>query len=93
MGNEIKTSGLATSILAAELKREVEDYCSLRLLAIYGAAPVTGSADHDGRITSLANEALASFARVVNADVATVQSVEAAFEGADKRAPVGIAAR
>lgn len=93
MGKEIKMSGLAASILSSQLQQEVDDYCSLKLQSLYGAVPVSGSSDHDGRIASMANDFLASFARVVGSDVSTVQGMRVSFENADAYAAKGIAAR
>ena len=83
MGNTIHVQGATLQNVASLLAQGVDEYCSLRLMALGGVAPVAGSAEHDGTISSLLSAALTSYATIVAADGAMVHGIGNAFGKVD----------
>lgn len=86
MGDSIQVSDDALQAVASLLGQGVDDYCSFGLLSLYGAAPVAGSAEHDGPLQALMRDALGTFAGVMRANSSVVQGMGQAFAAADAAA-------
>ncbi len=93
MGTTIRVSGATLQSVAALLGQGVDEYCSLRLMALSGVAPVAGSAEHDGTMASLLASALLSYADVMRADGALVRGMGDAFNRADSKAAEALLGR
>lgn len=61
----------------------VDDYCALQLATLSGVLPVSGSSDHDGRLTSTIRGALQSYASLMSADAASVRALGTSFVQTD----------
>lgn len=90
MSEEIKVGRPAISAAADLLRQDMEAFCSFRLQPLFGVLPTRGSADHDGRLARLVEQATGSFADLVEADVATVETLGDAVAGADRRSAAAI---
>ncbi|MBR3226049.1 MAG: hypothetical protein IKF78_12080 [Atopobiaceae bacterium] len=93
MGTTIRVSGATLQSVAALLGQGVDEYCSLRLMALSGVAPVAGSTEHDGTMAPLLASALLSYADVMRADGALVRGMGDAFFKTDSKVASAIAGR
>ena len=91
MGNTIHVQGATLQSVASLLAQGVDEYCSLRLMALGGVAPVAGSAEHDGTISSLLDSALASYSTILAEDGSLVLGIGDAFNKADASVATALA--
>ena len=83
MGNTIHVQGATLQSVASLLAQGVDEYCALRLMALGGVAPVAGSSEHDGTISSLLSAALTSYATIVSKDGVLVLGIGDTFSKVD----------
>lgn len=90
LGNTIWVNRTSLQHVAALLEQGVDDYCSLRLMSLGGVAPVAGSAEHDGTIASLLQDALSSYASIIGVDSVVVRGIGDTFDQADAKVAMAL---
>lgn len=83
MGARIRTDKLSVATARASLEHGVDAYCSFRLTPLSAALPVSGSADHDGRLRGCLEAALASYRAMMRGDVAALEETHDALAVTD----------
>lgn len=85
MSEEIRVSQQAIQTATSLLKGDLDDLCAFRLRPISGVLPVSGSADHDGRLAALVERSVCSFRDLLTSDAQAVSTLGGTIVGTDER--------
>ena len=84
MTQEIRIRPEALGGVERQLWGGIDEYCGFRLESLSPSLPVSASADHDGRLVSLMESALAAFHTVISQDVSNVRGIGDSLASTDR---------